>query len=143
LAVSLNQFSQRIFKLANRIEPNANEMVKDAAKAFLTTVVNMTPVDEGTAVSSWKVGLNYKPQGTRVFAKGSKGSTAGANRAAVLADTLPKIEKRVTGITISIVNTAPHIAYLNSGSSRQAPAGFIEAAYQQSYIAIRRRKVLA
>lgn len=138
----LRQFSQRMFGLANKIEKNANEKVKDAAKAFLTTVVEMTPVDTGQAVSSWKVGLNYKPRGTRVFAEGTDGSTASANRSAVLALELPKIAARVTGQTISVVNTAPYIQRLNNGTSRKAPAGFIDTAYLNATLAIRKRKLL-
>lgn len=138
----LSQFSQRMFGLSKKSVTNANEMVKDAAKAFLTEVVNRTPVDTAQAVSSWKVGLNYKPRGTRNLIPGLKGSTAGAARSAVLASELPKIEKRVTGQTISVVNTTDYIEELNSGSSKQAPAGFIDAARVAATVAIRRRKVL-
>lgn len=138
----LNQFSQRMFGLSKKIEPNANLMVQDAAAAFLSEVVARTPVDSGQAVSSWKVGLNYKPQGKRIFSPGAKGSTAGANRSAVLSSELPKIRGRKTGQTISIVNTAEYISLLNDGTSTQAPAGFIETAYIQSTRAVRRRKVL-
>lgn len=138
----LRRFSQRIFNLSKRIEPNANKKVKDAATAFLTTVVNQTPVDTGQAVSSWKVGLNYRPTGTRVFAKGDKGSTAGANRSAVLSQELPKIAKRITGQTISVVNTVDYIQKLNAGGSKQAPAGFIDTAFQSASIAARRQRIL-
>lgn len=138
----LRQFSQRMFGLSKRIEQNANLKVKDAAKAFLTTVVEMTPVDTGQAVSSWKVGLNYKPRGTRIFSEGTSGSTASANRSAVLAQELPKISARVTGQTISVVNTAPYIQRLNNGSSKKAPAGFIDSAYQSATIEVRKRRIL-
>ena len=131
-----------MFGLSKRIEPNANRMVQDAAAAFLEEVVARTPVDTGQAVSSWKVGLNYQPRGTRTFSPGAKGSTASANRSAVLSSELPKIRNRRTGQTISVVNTAEYIERLNNGSSAQAPAGFIETAYIQSTRAIRRRKVL-
>lgn len=138
----LNQFSQRMFGLANKVEPNANLMVQDAAAAFLEEVVSRTPVDSGQAVSSWKVGLNYIPRGVRTFSPGAFGSTASANRSAVLSSELPKVRRRRTGQTISVVNTAPYISRLNDGTSAQAPAGFIETAYIQSTRAIRRRKVL-
>lgn len=142
MAQSFNKLNQRMFDLSKRVEPNANQIVKDAAKAFLTSVVEKTPVDTGQAVSSWKVGLNYQPSGPRLFSPGSKGSTAGANRSAALGEGLPTIEKRKTGQNINIVNTVEYISRLNAGSSRQAPAGFIESAFQMATIAARRGRIL-
>lgn len=125
----LTRLSQRMLGLSSRIVPYANEVVRAVGEEFLTTVVNETPVDEGDAVSSWKVGLNYTPVGERdAFTRGKKGSTAASNRNAVLSKELPKIRKRVTGQTISIVNTSPYIEMLENGSSKQAPAGFIARA---------------
>ncbi len=75
-------------------------MTKAAATAFVTEVIDGAPVDTGLTVASWKIGLNYSPQGTRNFAPGKLGSTAAANRAAVKADVLPLIDDRQSGQTI-------------------------------------------
>ncbi len=131
-----------MLKLGRRIEDNANKKTQLAAREFLTTVVNETPADKGQAISSWKVGLNYQPRGTRLFVEGTKGSTAASNRAAVLSAELPKIEQRVTGMTIYIVNTAPYITLLNQGRSNQAQAGFIDKARSAAIEASRKQRLL-
>lgn len=128
MARDLSLLSQRILKLQRGVETNANEKVKNASKAFLRTVVPATPADTAQAVSSWKVGLNYQPSGTRNLAPGSKGSSKSAAVGAVLMMELPKIDRRTTGITVYIVNTTSYISLLNSGRSSQAPAGFIDQA---------------
>jgi hypothetical protein len=60
----------------------------------------------------------------------------------VLNQELPKIEKRITGQTISVVNTTDYIQKLNAGGSRQAPAGFIDMAFQSASIAARKQRIL-
>lgn len=128
MAQDISMLSQRILKLGRKIETNANEKVKNASKAFLTEAVRGTPADTAQAVSSWKVGLNYQPSGVRNLAPGSKGSSKSAAVGAVLMLELPKIDRRVTGITVYIVNTTSYISLLNAGRSSQAPAGFIDKA---------------
>jgi hypothetical protein len=115
VALKLHQLSQRILNVSKRLEANANEIVKDAAKAFIVEVVNNAPVDTGQLVSSWKVGLNYHPRGVRTFEPGIKGSTAEFNRAAVLDDTYSIIDRRQTGQTITFVNHTPYLEYVNNG----------------------------
>lgn len=128
MAKDISLLSQRILRLQRGVEKNANEKVKNASKAFLSTVVPATPADTAQAVSSWKVGLNYQPSGARNLAPGTKGSSKSAAVGAVLALELPKIDRRVTGITVYIVNTTSYISLLNAGRSSQAPAGFIDRA---------------
>lgn len=138
----LTKLSQRMLGLSSRVTDLANAKTQSAAKAFFETVVNRTPVDTGQAISNWKVGLNYEPRGvTPARVPGSQGSTAGANRRATLAAYLPTIAKRVTGQTIYIINTVPYIGRLNAGWSRQAPAGFIDAARAAAYSAAARERL--
>lgn len=138
MAISLSQLSQRILKLSKNIEPNANEMTKAAAKAFVTEVIDAAPVDTGRTVSSWKVGLNYQPRGSRLFVPGKLGSTAAANRAAVKADVYPQIERRVTGQTISIVNDTPYLLFINDGDYKK----FIDSGLKRAIDAVKQRKIL-
>lgn len=140
--MDISLLSQRILKLQGKIVEGANEKVKLAAKAYLTEVVNGTPADTGQAISSWKVGLNYSPVGERTFVKGEKGSSRGANISAVLSMELPKIDRRVTGQTIYIVNTTSYIGLLNAGRSDQAPAGFIDKARVAAGAASRTKRLL-
>lgn len=143
MTLTLRQFSQRMYGLSKRVDSNCNELVKDAARKFFTTVVERTPVDTGLAISNWRVGLNYTPYGfSGPYVVGVQGSSKGANIASVLSRYLPTIEQRRTGQTISIVNTAPHIEKLNQGHSSQAPAGFIEAAHSEAEAIIKGRNLL-
>jgi len=142
MAQDISLLSQRILRIQKGIVENAAEKVKLAAKAYLTEVVNGTPADTGQAISSWKVGLNYQPRGVRTLVKGKAGSTRAANISAVLNIELPKIEARVTGQTIYIVNTTPYISLLNAGRSNQAPAGFIDKARVAAGAASRTKRLI-
>ena len=140
--MDISLLSQRILKIQRNIVDGANEKVKRAAKAYLTEVVQGTPADTGQAISSWKVGLNYSPRGTRTFSKGAKGSTRAVNISAVLNFELPKIDSRQTGQTIYIVNTTSYIGLLNAGRSNQAPAGFIDKARLAAGAASRTKRLI-
>jgi hypothetical protein len=142
MAVDISMLSQRILNLQNKLVRNDNAKVIAASKAFLTEVVNATPVDTGQAVSSWKTGFNYVPRGTRNLAPGSKGSSASAARSAVLALELPRLDGRKTGYTVYIVNTTDYISALNAGRSKQAPAGFLDRARLASGAASRKVRLL-
>jgi hypothetical protein len=127
--MTFERMSLKTFGLSKRIAADGEERVRNAARIFLQELVAVTPVDKGWAVSNWRIGVNYMPTNIRpAFSPGRKGSTATANRAAVLANELPKLDKYKTGRTINVVNNAPHILKLNDGYSGQAKAGFIQAA---------------
>lgn len=138
MAISLSQLSQRILKLRRDIEPNANEMTKAAARAFVNKVIDATPVDTGRLVSSWKVGLNYKPTGTRIFSPGKLGSTAAANREAARAAAMQQINRRETGQTISIVNDTPYMVYVNDGEFKK----YVDQALLAAIDAVKQRKLI-
>ena len=142
MAIDISMLSQRILNLQDRLIRNDNAKVVASSKAFLTEVVNATPVDTAQAVSSWKTGFNYQPRGMRNFAPGSKGSSASAARAQVLATELPRLDGRKTGYTVYIVNTATYISELNAGRSKQAPAGFIDRARLAAGAASRKIRML-
>lgn len=138
MAIDIKQLSQRILKLRRDIHENANELVKEAARTFAEDVVDSAPVDTGLTVSSWKVGLNYHPTGTRIFAPGKLGSTAEANRRAVKAVLLERINQRVTGQTLTFVNDTPYIQYINDGEYMR----YIDTAMARAMESVRQRKLL-
>jgi hypothetical protein len=140
--VDISLLSQRILKIQRDIVGNANKKVILAAQSYLTEVVTGTPADTGQAISSWKTGLNYSPQGVRNLAPGSKGSTKGAAISATLALELPRLERRQTGQTVYIVNTTSYIDALNEGRSKQAPAGFIDRARLAAGAASRKQRLI-
>lgn len=81
-----------------------------------TELVNTTPVKTGKARYSWKIspGSPY----TKEIPDGQYGYPP-----------LPNLDRYVRNWTKwYIANTAPYIAELNQGSSKQAPTGFVEIA---------------
>lgn len=96
-------------------------------------MVLATPVDKGRARSNWLVELDAPRRDTiEPYVPGEGGNTGGANASAALAQGGAVIGgyngDHNTAIVIS--NNLPYIGPLNAGSSRQAPAGFVEKAVQ-------------
>lgn len=116
-----------------------------AALAADQAVVMATPVDKGRARSNWIVQMDA-PARTAIdaYVPGDKGSTAGPNSASAIAQGQAVIARydgdRNSGIAIS--NNLPYINALNSGSSRQAPAGFIQKAVQAAVRQVRGARFL-
>lgn len=88
--------------------------VRAVALVVDTTLVNTTPVDTGRARSNWMPSLNVP--NVRIVEPGDITSV----------DTV--FSKYKIGDTILITNSLPYIKFLNAGSSRKAPAGFVEDA---------------
>ena len=130
---SPEQFNRRMGRLGLEIAQEADRTVRMAALAADQAVVMATPVDKGRARSNWIVQMDA-PARTAIdaYVPGDKGSTAGPNSASAIAQGQAVIAgydgDRNSGIAIS--NNLPYIDALNSGSSRQAPAGFVEKAVQ-------------
>jgi hypothetical protein len=116
--------SKRIRAFADSIPERGNDVKKAFAKEFLTAVVPATPVKSGKARSNWMVGVGKKNAATRsqVSRSGDVALTQGARI----------ISGAKVGQAIHISNNLPYIQRLNEGWSAQAPAGFIERAYQSA-----------
>jgi len=87
-------------------------------------LVNMTPVDTGRARANWNPSLNT-PDPT-IREPGQKKSIDPVASAFKLTD------------TILISNNLPYIKPLNNGSSKQAPAGFVDAALAKGKRAVKK-----
>lgn len=139
---TLLQFSKNIRKRGKQVENGATRLTKSIAKAALRDLVWGTPVDTGEARSNWRVGIGGVPTAAippyHPYPKGSKANGQGmgesANASAAISAGIAKINS-VRGISfvglttsIHIVNNAPHIGLLNSGSSNQSPGGFAQSA---------------
>ncbi len=102
----------------------ANEVKKRFALEFLTTVIPATPVRTGRARSNWNASLERADLSTRPT-DGTSGDKALQRGAGI-------IRQAKDGQSIFISNNLPYIQVLNAGSSKQAPAGFIERAYDEA-----------
>lgn len=115
---------------ADKIGRNVSTVVRKVALAVDQAVVLATPVDTGRARSNWRVSLGSPPTGViEPYAPGAKlGIGENANAAAAIAQAAGQVAQRREGQDIWISNNVPYIGLLNEGSSRQAPASFVEQA---------------
>lgn len=140
---TLSDLATAMRDLAVRSDFVASEIAATAVIIGLTDLVNVTPVDTGAALSNWRVSLNaplqeiippYAPSQRGRMISGSWTHTIdpSVTREANIPPTLEAartilIEKK-PGDAIHLQNWLPYIAKLNNGSSKQAPAGFVERA---------------
>lgn len=136
--MNLNQFGDKIKRVAVDVPKNADEIVRKVAHAADQTIVMATPVDTGRARANWQVGIGSAPVGTVEYSGGGSGAASysiGAARSAVTT-----YKGQPGGIWL--VNNLPYIQRLNEGWSAQAPAKFIEQALDTAVTAIRDSKVI-
>lgn len=104
------------------------KMMRDVATEVDDAVVSATPVDTGRARSNWVVQIGSAWTGTRLpHVPGLHGSTGPANVQASLNQGRAVIAGYRVG-NIHISNNLPYIGELNQGSSRQAPANYVQTA---------------
>jgi hypothetical protein len=97
-------------------------IVKAVVSNITNNLVQTTPVDTGWARSNWIA----KVRGPLSSPVGSKTSVSSAFQQQALLTIVTSYKLR-TG-PVHITNNVPHIVFLNEGSSRQAPRGFVQAA---------------
>ena len=131
-------FEDDIEKIQQTIEISVSENVAETAFAALAAVTLATPVGNptlwqnpsnappgyvgGRARGNWQVGVGIEKSGETGQIDGAGASTISNGRAVLVGY---KIGQRVI-----INNNVPYIVRLNTGSSTQAPAGFVEKAVQ-------------
>lgn len=127
MAKNLLALAARLESIAGKIETGANEIKKDVARGIIKDLIPATPVDTSRALSNW-IASNGAAHKYSILphVSGHFGSTRGTSMSAALADAMAVIEKAKPGVPIFITNNLLYIRALNAGSSRQAPAGFVE-----------------
>lgn len=116
------QFAENMRRRGRNVERNAPAGQRRVALAIDAAVVLATPVDTGRARSNWLVATGAPADGVRETYGQGAGQRAISEGRAV-------IERHIQG-PIHITNNLPYIVRLNQGSSRQAPAGFVEKSVQ-------------
>tara|TARA_R110002167_G_scaffold154560_2_gene348784 strand:- start:193 stop:576 length:384 start_codon:yes stop_codon:yes gene_type:complete len=99
----LNKFTKK----TNRI---TEQVFKGTVISLFSKVVLRTPVDTGRLSQSWRPTLNKPSQS--LSSSGSKGIEA-------------VVAKAKVGDSIFLVNNLPYAQKIESGSSKQAPAGMV------------------
>lgn len=114
---------------AEGLEDLASNIAKAGADAMLVEMVDVTPVDESTALSNWQVNLGNKAADELpAHVLGSGGSTRGASANQTLAEGRAELQYKKPGQPIFLSNLTPYIGDLDDGTSRQFPGGFVPRA---------------
>lgn len=136
---TLKQLAARLNKLADNADQLADEAKARVALAIVKQLVADTPVDTSQALSNWRVGTGSTPPAIPPYYAGAQGSTRAASLAAAISAAEAAIAANKSADVLVIFNAVPYIRRLNEGSSRQAPAGFIEKAVLAGRLAARRK----
>lgn len=115
-------------KLAERIPQAANQIKIATTATIHGYLLDDTPVDTSKALSNWVVTAD-EPWRLEIEAhhEGDLGSTQSQSIAEAKTAAKQQYSRVKPGESLFISNNASYIGDLNNGSSKQAPAGFIEA----------------
>jgi len=142
---SFGKFSRRLDFRAKEVARNLNRTVRKVGIVADQALVFGTPVDKGTARSNWRVSINNPEFGViSAYAPGEGlGVGESGNALGAINQGLAVIAGRLPGQNIVIANNLPYIVPLNEGSSRQAPAGFVESAVADAAVAVAKARLLS
>jgi len=130
------EFERRMTLRAKVVANNAERVVRRAALAADTALVQVTPVDTGRARGNWVPSIGSP-------AEFALPQTEIPSAAETLADGVRTIGAWKLGMgPIFISNSVPYIIPLEEGHSQQAPAGMTKAAIQAAKAEVARAKLL-
>jgi hypothetical protein len=117
---SLKNFASKMIVLADKVEKNAEKLVKEVASKSLANVVYDTPVDTGRARANWIVNIGSSSNYSTIT-QDKIGYTAVGKGNAI-------IEKYKSGDVIYITNNVDYIVKLDNGWSKrwQPESGYVE-----------------
>jgi hypothetical protein len=125
----LKSLAKSMRERAKSLETLASDIAVAGVDAMLNEMLDVTPVDESTALSNWQVNLGV-PAADELPAAvlGRYGSTRGASADKTLAEGRAELQYKKPGQPIFLSNLVPYIGDLDDGSSRQFPGGFVPRA---------------
>jgi hypothetical protein len=122
----------------NRIMVQLENATGEAAAALALGIhgrlVEDTPVDTGWARSNWLPSVGTPKREVVGKPSSLNAGAADSGRSEV-------VDWKIADGPIYITNNVPYIQRLNTGSSKQAPAGFVESAVQTEVNKANRRKL--
>lgn len=110
-------FASQLQQFAELVQQDADEVFQIVATEVGKSVINLTPVDTGRALSNWNAGINAPDDVYRETEDPLDSKTS-----ARLAGEFQSLK---FGDTAYITNATPHVPFLEYGSSKQAPNGMI------------------
>lgn len=141
---TMRGFSHRIRAIANGVDRNANVMMRKTVITVASAVALRTPVDTGRARANWQTQIGAAATGlVNAYPKGKEGSTGAASAGVAVSQAVQTMAGySKSGVAVYISNNLPYIDLLNKGSSKQAPAGFIQAAIMAGQRAIAKSRLV-
>ena len=119
MPTTMRGFATNLKGLASGLEDRAGRLVEEVAERVHGALVLGTPVKTGNARSNWLVGVGAPRSGVVPI----------RSEVETINDGAATIRGRVKGdAEVNITNDVDYLTLLNAGSSRQAPAGFVEKA---------------
>jgi|SaaInlStandDraft_1057018.scaffolds.fasta_scaffold69716_2 hypothetical protein len=113
IKIRLRGVKEEFNKLDKETTQTVNELARIQAFDTMNKLKMATPIDTGRAKNSWTLTMN-------------KNSFKDAKSGGSFVTTLPAVSDSKIE-TLYLTNGTPYIENLNQGSSRQAPARFIES----------------
>lgn len=110
-------FAAQLQEFADMVQQDADEVFQIVATEVGQSVINLTPVDTGRALSNWNAGIN-SPDDVYRETEDPLDSKTSARLAT-------EFQSLKFGDTAYITNATPHVPFLEYGSSKQAPNGMI------------------
>jgi len=148
-------FAKGMRKRGSALGEAANALGAQAATAIGKSLVQNTPIDEGTAKSNWQLSRVRPRTRTRdAYAKGKFGSTETANETAAIAQIVREAQARQKNQQLFITNNLHYIGKLESSYDdedvkRKTPpppakykSGFVIIALQNGREVIRNTRLI-
>lgn len=124
MAIPFDQLPAWLASLKDDFSDNVDKHMRGAARQAAFTIVEGTPVDEGTARSNWRAKVGSEP-GDSVFPAYSPGSKLGRGETGNLMPTLDGMYRVIatwtpsTGQDLFFGNSVSYIEDLDNGKSPQ------------------------
>lgn len=139
-----------LLDLASRMQKLKADLPKQVSLCCVQTALKLewfllieTPVDTSNALSNWQGSLD-EPINVEItpYVPGSMGLTKLQSANEAYQVLVQKLANKKPGQIIYLSNNAPYIKDLNNGTSKQAPAGFVESCVMQAKQFIKEYKMV-
>lgn len=121
------KFEVSLDEFAAQIGVNVATVVKKLSFDIFADVVVGTPVDTGRAMNNWVISVGSPSR--HVTDEGGPKASVAADKASTALGELATVRPFDT---VWISNNLPYIGFLEEGSSKQAPSGWVERAIQNN-----------
>lgn len=125
MANDLNYLARRMKELAATIESNGPKLVTNVVVEIGLVLVYKTPVDTSRARLNWQASIGSVPSNV-LFPYPDKPPAPDYGGSTAVANIIATANKYKGGSFVALTNNVDYIQTLNSGSSSQAPAAFVE-----------------